>query len=413
MTAEPTTPSAASGAFRVAVVGAGIGGLTLAIALRRRGISVDVYERATQLQEVGAAVGLAANASRLLDRLGLGPALHEVSIEPTELIYRGWRDDRRLVAHPLGLGGDYRDRFGAPFHGIHRADLQRILLAACDLEGLHLGRLVTRIAEDATGVRLAFADGSSAEADIVVGADGVHSTVRRWVDREQGPVYSGTSGFRGLVPVDAVPSLPDPQAIQFWMGPGAHLLHYPIDGGKTINFLAVVEGPATWPSPTGTMPAAPGELAGQFAGWHPAVREMITAVPQSARWALFTLLPLARWSRGRVVLIGDAAHPMLPHQGQGANQTIEDAVTLAAYLGDALLDGVPGGHERAFRLYERLRQARTRLVQRISLDASAVLHLPDGQAAAARDQELTHLVEQIGWIHAYDVAEALGGPHAS
>jgi salicylate hydroxylase len=140
---------------------------------------------------------------------------------------------------------------------------------------------------------------------------------------------------------------------------------------------------------------------------------MITAVPQSARWALFTLLPLARWSRGRVVLIGDAAHPMLPHQGQGANQTIEDAVTLAAYLGDALLDGVPGGHERAFRLYERLRQARTRLVQRISLDASAVLHLPDGQAAAARDQELTHLVERIGWIHAYDVAEALGGPHAA
>ncbi|NMI01704.1 FAD-dependent monooxygenase [Pseudonocardia acidicola] len=401
--------SAGPGPLRVAVVGAGIGGLTLAIALRRYGIAVDVYEQAPELREVGAAVALAANASRLLERFGLEPALREVSVEPTELVYRGWRDDRRLVSHPVGLGDAYRDRFGASFHGIHRAELQRILMAAVEPQTLHLGRAVTGVAESPDGVRLEFVDGTSAEADLVVGADGVHSAVRRRVAGAAPAVYSGTSGFRGLVPVDAVPSLPDPMAIQFWMGPGAHLLHYAIGRGDTINFLAVVEGPATWTSPTGTADAAPGELAAHFAGWHPAVLEMIDAVPQSERWALFTLPPLTHWSRGRAVLLGDAAHAMLPHHGQGANQTVEDAVTLAACLAGA----APGGHADAFRRYERLRRTRTRLVQRSSFETSALLHLPDGPAAQARDRDLTQLVERFGWIHAYDAAGAAGADRSA
>ena len=208
------------------------------------------------------------------------------------------------------------------------------------------------------------------------------------------PTYSGTSGFRGLVPRAALAQLPDPDAIQFWMGPGAHLLHYPI--GDLVNFLAVVDEPARWPWPGGSTEAATGELAAHFAGWHPAVVEMIAAVPQSPRWGLFALAPLTTWSRGRVVLLGDAAHAMLPHHGQGANQTIEDAAVLADCLAGA------ADHRSAFRRYERLRRARTRQVQRSSWDASAALHLPDGPAARARDRTLPHIFDRFGWIHAHD-----------
>jgi salicylate hydroxylase len=181
------------------------------------------------------------------------------------------------------------------------------------------------------------------------------------------------------------------------MGPGAHLLHYPIAGGSLINFLAVVEGPERWTAPAWMEDAVPGVHLEAFTGWHPAVIEMIGAVPQSPRWGLFALPPLRRWSRGPVVLIGDAAQAMLPHQGQGANQTIEDAVVLAAELGSA--DDVMA----ALRRYGDRRRIRTRQVQAASWATSAALHLPAGPAAQRRDAGLAHLPERLTWIHSYDV----------
>jgi hypothetical protein len=201
------------------------------------------------------------------------------------------------------------------------------------------------------GVRCS--SGAVFEASLVVGADGVHSLVRHWVTGGDEPVYSGTSGFRGLVPVDLLPRLPDSGALQFWIGPGAHLLHYPIDGGRLINFLAVIDTPGQWTAP-GWMEAAPdGAHLKAFAGWHPAVTDMLSAVPQSPRWGLFARRPLARWSRGPAVLLGDAAHAMLPHHGQGANQTIEDAAVLATELDGA--DDIPAALCR----YASRRRART------------------------------------------------------
>jgi salicylate hydroxylase len=226
----------------------------------------------------------------------------------------------------------------------------------------------------------------------------VHSAVRSWVaGASVEPLYSGTSGFRGLVPAERLPSLPDPGALMFWVGPGAHLLHYPIEHGRLINFLAVVEGPARWTAPAWMEAAAPGAHLEAFAGWHPAVTEMLTAVPQSPRWGLFTLPPLRRWSRGPVVLLGDAAHAMLPHQGQGANQAIEDAAVLAAELEGAT--DIPA----ALRRYADRRRARTRQVQAASWAASAALHLPDGPAARSRDTYLAQLPEHLAWIHGHDV----------
>ena len=395
----------ASARLRIGIVGGGIGGLTLALAFRRRGLAAAVYEQAPELREIGAAVALSANANRELERLGLLDGIASYACEPSELIWRRWADDRRVAS--FRLAGAYRERFGAPYFGIHRADLQRVLGAAHGPEGLHLGYRLVALEQSAEGVRLQFANGQSAEVDVLIGADGVRSTVRRYVAGEERAAYSGTSAFRGIVPIRDLPSLPDPLALQFWMGPGAHLLHYAIgpDGGH-VNFFAVVEGPAHWAHDTWTAPTESEAAAKAFAGWHPAVVEMVTAVPHRVLWGLFTVRPLKTWRRGRIVLIGDAAHGMLPHQGQGANVTIEDAITLAELLPPDMK-----GFDAAMAQYETLRRARTRIIQRSARATNAVLHLPD-DAIEGRAAALARFPERFGWIHAFD-ARAVVNRHVA
>jgi salicylate hydroxylase len=391
---------------RVAVVGAGIGGLTLGIALQRAGVEVDLYEQADELREVGAAVALSANGTRELYRLGVGEALDAVSTQPTELIYRDGRTGARIAAHTGGA--DYRERFDAPYWGIHRVDLQQTLAAAVDPAHLHLGRAVTGVTADGTisfeGATEHADRGSRVTADVVVGADGVHSVVRdAVVGPGQGPVYSGTSAFRGLVRRADLPSLPDPLAIQFWAGPHAHLLHYPMGGAArgddTINFFAVLCGPSSWSG--GNVAVPDGELLAGFEGWHPAVREMLAAVPQSPRWPLLSQPPLTRWTRGRVVLIGDACHAMLPHHGQGANQSIEDAVVLADLLADGDVDA-------ALDAYPRRRRARTRAVARSAWQTGTLLHHPDDDVVglAERDARFTDYLDANAWVHSYVASAA-------
>jgi 2-polyprenyl-6-methoxyphenol hydroxylase-like FAD-dependent oxidoreductase len=391
--------------MRVAVVGAGIGGLTLGIALQHAGIAVDLYERADELREVGAAVALSANGTRELYRLGVGEPLESASTEPTELIYREGRTGGRIAAH--AGGASYRARFDAPYWGIHRVDLQQTLAGAVHPENLHLGRAVTGVADDtADGAVITFDDGSATSADVVVGADGVHSVVREHVcGPGGGPVYSGTSAFRGLVKRADLPSLPDPLAIQFWAGPGAHLLHYPMGGpardDDTVNFFAVLCGPAQWSG--GARDAPDGELLAGFAGWHPAVTEMLGAVEQSPRWPLLSQPPLTRWTRGRVVLIGDACHAMLPHHGQGANQSIEDAVVLAELLAAA---GAGGDVAAALDAYPRRRRARTRAVARSAWETGTLLHRPDDDVdgLARRDARFTTYLDANAWVHEYSAS---------
>ena len=392
---------------RIAIIGAGVGGLTLWLALRQRGLSADIYEQAHELTEIGAAVALSANGTRELERLGVLDRIVAASTEPTELIYRDGRTGGRIAAHPVGLGGAYRERFGAPYCGLHRAELQRALGAGVDRERLRLGRRLVDLSEDGDRVILSFADGGTVEADAVIAADGMRSVVRRFVAGDDGLLYSRTSGFRGIIPVGKLPSLPDPQAIQFWMGPSAHLLHYAIgaDGGH-VNFLAVVEGPHDWAQPDKGLAASnEAEALALFQGWHPAVTEMIAAAPHELRWGLFLARPLRRWRRGRVVLLGDAAHAMLPHHGQGANTTIEDAVTVAE-----LIAADPRDLDGAFAAYEALRRPRTRAIQRASWMGNRGLHLPDGPGAARRDALIARFPEKFGWIHGFD---ALKTPRAS
>jgi salicylate hydroxylase len=213
------------------------------------------------------------------------------------------------------------------------------------------------------------------------------------------------------VPIGWLPSLPDPQAIQFWMGPNAHLLHYAIGGGgEAVNFLAVVEGPRVWPHvDKWQAEVEPDAAVAAFAGWHPAVTEMVGAVRHSVRWGLFAARPLLRWYRGRTVLLGDSAHAMLPHHGQGANTTIEDAITLAELLARTTADD-PGIVLERYRL---LRRARTRKIQRSSWATNTLLHLLDGPALADRNERVSRFPEDFGWIHEFDALRSAAPTQAA
>ena len=388
--------------MQIAIVGAGIGGLVLGLALRQRGMVADVFEQSSHLAEIGAAVALSANATRELERLGLLADIAAASTVPTELIWRDGRTGQRIAAHPVRLGDAYGTRFGAPYLGIHRANLQKVLGSAFGRDHLHLGHRLIDISISAPRIKLRFENGTTCEADLVVGADGVRSVVRHWISGYAGTRYSRTSAFRGIVPRHRLPSLPDPEAIQFWMGPDAHLLHYAIGGAaEDVNFFAVVEGPSAWDDDRWIASAAPGEALASFCNWHPAAAEMIGAGWIDKRWALFVVEQPRCWHRHHAVLIGDAAHGMLPHQGQGANTTIEDAITLASLLGRRQGRDLSA----VFNRYEALRKPRTRAVQRSSWATNRALHLPDvAHEILARNARLSRFPEEFGWIHAFDAA---------
>ncbi|BCF93404.1 FAD-dependent monooxygenase [Paraburkholderia largidicola] len=385
--------------LKIAIVGAGIGGLTLALALREHGIDVQLYEQTEELREVGAAVALSANATRFYERMGLRAAFDAVCAEIPALIYRDGRSGETIGQHRGEPG--YREQFGGSYWGVHRADLQAVLSQAVGLERINLSHRLTDLVQHPDRVSLSFANGRQIDADLVIGADGARSITRRWMLGYDDALYSGCSGFRGVVPADRMALLPDPEAIQFWVGPQGHLLHYPIGDKGDQNFLLVERHPSPWPSRDWVTSASEGEQLRLFKDWHPAVVQMITAVPISQRWGLFHRPPLGRWSKGRVTLIGDAAHALVPHHGQGANQSIEDAVVLAAQLAKA----GPGRWREAQEAYERLRRGRTRKVQYASITTADVLHLPDGPEAQARNARLRErdsLLHHLDWIHDFD-----------
>lgn len=384
--------------LKVAVVGGGIGGLVLALALRERGIGFELYEQADELREVGAAVALSANGTRELRRLGLGEQVESVSVVPSALVIRAWDTGGVIADHPIGRDGVYEATFGAPYYGVHRVALLQALADRLASDGLNLGRRCVGVDERRSGAELQFADGASAAADVVVGADGVHSVIRPHVAGDVRGRFSGTVGYRGLVAVEDMPSLPDPTPLQFWAGPGRHLLHYAIDGGRTVNFLAVVRVP-NWANEGWMEECSVSDAVEAFAGWHPAVTEMVGATEVGARWALHDLEPLERWHTDRVVLMGDAAHAMVPHQGQGANQTIEDAIALADCLADAQATDDPAS---ALRRYAARRRRRTVAVQWLSRRTADLMHLPDGPEIPARDALFADLYAQLSWIHRHD-----------
>lgn len=386
--------------MRVAVIGAGIGGLTAAATLRKRGADVDVYEQASALTEIGAGLSLFANGQRVLDELGVLSGLEMIGGEPNTIVIRDGRTGSPIVSHDLGRDGWYRHQTGYPYLGIHRAELLERLADATGRESVRLEHRLVGLRQQDDGVELEWADGTGAIADVVIGADGARSTVRKWMFNAEGVIYTGNSGFRGIIDAERVPSLENPGDLQFWVGPEGHLLHFPIaPDGRRITFLAAVEEPRDWPDPSNwRVPTTTQEALSCFEGWHPVVTEIVGAVDHSDRWALFRMEPLPTWRRGRVALVGDAAHTMMPHHGQGANLSMEDAYVLAH-----LLTGQDGASvEDKLDLFQSLRKRRTEKVQLASWRANSLLHLAADVDPRERDAAFSRIPTDLTWIHTYD-----------
>ncbi|KOX24382.1 hypothetical protein ADK67_18950 [Saccharothrix sp. NRRL B-16348] len=396
---QSTNGDESDGHVPVAVIGAGIGGLVTALALRRQGVRVVVFEQADALTEEGAGLALGANGTRALVRLGLGAELRRIAFQPEHVVFRHWRTG--AVRQALPLGRDYEERFGAPFCTFHRADLRRLLADRYLDEGgeLRTGHRCVAVTPLGDRVDVEFDGDRRVEAGVVVGADGVHSAVRTGVVGADRAVYSGRSGYRGLVAAERVGGVAD--ELSFHLGPGKHMVVYPVHGGETVNFLAVVRDPR-WTRESWVRRGRVADVLAAFADWSPAVTRIVGAADEVSHWGLFDREPVDRWSRERVTLLGDAAHPMLPHHGQGGNQAIEDAVVLAACL-----RRWPAQPALALDRYERARRTRTRMLQRGSRRNGECFQLPDGPAADARDDALRRLPEDLAWIHGYDADTAL------
>ena len=383
------------------VVGAGIGGLTAALALRAAGCEVAVYEQADALREVGAGIQLAPNATRLLHRLGLAEPLARVGVRPEAIEHKRWQDGRILLRQPLGEMCE--ETFGAPYYHLYRPDLLGVLADALSPGIVRLGHRCVALAQDAHAVTLTFDNGVSARAAAVIGADGIHSTIRALLLGPESPRFSGSIAYRGLVPAERVSHLRLPRYSNGWLGPDRHFVHYFVGAGaRLLNFVAIVPA-RDWRIESWSATGEVADALAEFDGWHPTVRTIIAAADRTHRWALYDREPLETWSVGRVTLLGDAAHAMLPFMAQGACQAVEDAVVLARCLASASPDAV----EDALRQYETLRKSRVWDVQRASWRNATTYHLPDGESQRERDAAWAASAargpySERGWLFAYD-----------
>ncbi|MFS8665991.1 MAG: FAD-dependent monooxygenase [Limnochordales bacterium] len=384
--------------MRVAVVGAGIGGVAAALFLRRQGIEVDVYEQAPALTEVGAGIQLGPNGAKLLHRVGLEARLREVAVQPqTAWNFRRWQDGRVLFSQELGARA--MEQFGAPYYVIHRADLLDALASQVPREMIHLGQRCVDVRQDDDGVELTFASGLKVRADVVIGADGIHSVIRDKIVQPTPPTFSKLCAYRGLVPIEKTPVAGQPPSVTIWLGPHRHFVHYPVSGGRLLNIVAVVPS-EEWAVESWSADGRVEDLQAEFEGWHPQLAGIIGALESVKRWALYDREPLAKWTFGRITLLGDAAHPMLPFFAQGAVQAIEDAAVLAACLKHADAHSAPEALER----YEAVRRPRAVRVQQLSRMRGKEYHLPDGPEQERRDRELAESdrLRTYAWHCAHD-----------
>ena len=338
--------------IHVAIVGGGIGGLFAANALIARGLRVSLYEQAPIRGEIGAGLFLTPNSVRHLQRVGLAPAVLKWGAR-VGVDSRYFRHDGTPIASVQVTDSS---GWNATF-GMHRADLVAMLADALPNGTIHAGRCIG-FAQEGDVARVSFAGGACIDADVVIAADGIHSGLRPHVCPQSRPVFSGSVAYRGLVPHEHVPDWPTDRW-QMWLGKGRHFIALPVRTGKLISYVGFVpadeEMKESW-----SAPGEPDALRREFAGWDPCIQQLLKAVQSTFRWALYDREPLSSWTKGRLSLLGDAAHPMLPHLGQGANQSIEDGMALATILAGADQDTAPA----ALLAYERLRRERVTQIQR-------------------------------------------------
>src|SRR5262245_2859406 len=387
----------------VLIAGAGIGGLTAALALLKRGIGVDVYQQARELREIGAGLQLSANGNRVLYALGLADGLGRLACEAAGKEVRLWNTGQTWKLFDLGAVSVAR--YGFPYFLLYRPDLLEILAHAVRREkrdAIHLGARCTGLLQDGGGVTLQV-EGGEASGDALVGADGVHSRIRQALFGADAPEFTGLVAWRGTIPMARLPVHMRRLVGTNWIGPGAHVVHYPVHGGEYMNFVGIVER-GDWRVESWTAQGTAAECAHDFRGWHEDVHRMIGSVETPFKWALMGRPPMARWTVGRATLLGDACHPMLPMLASGAAMAIEDGFVLARAL-DACGD-VPTALAR----YEDARRERTRRAVLGSADNAKRFHNPAladrGGAQAYIDREWSEeaVRTRYEWLFTYDAA---------
>jgi salicylate hydroxylase len=402
MEANGACPERTGVPLRIAVIGGGIGGLTAALSLRQAGFEVNVYEQAPELTQIGGGINMGPNAVRILRRLGLAAGLDREGVRPFFTHQRRWQDGRTLQRAPLNPLCE--QLYGAPHITIHRADLLDVIASDFPAERIYLGHRLAGLADSGDCIEAWFENGVRITADIVVGADGINSAVRAALFGEEAPVFAGCVAYRGLVPADRIADLALETGNQSWVGPGAHLVHYPVSRGRLLNFVGWTEHDE-WNREDWTDRATVARALAAFEGWHPQVRRIISAADTCFIWALFDREPLPRWSVDRTTLLGDACHPMYPFMGQGAAQVIEDGAALAA----CLAAGGNADPAESLRHYERLRLPRVTRLQDMSRANKTRFHMRDGPAQEARDAEWARAADRsphaLRWLYDYDAAQ--------
>lgn len=395
------------GNLSIAIVGGGIGGLAAASALRRAGHDISVYEQADQFREIGAGLTLHPNATRLLNQLGFESTLRAIG-SPTAGIKLLSAKGEPITAGPPQGGPPLAD--AGRGYNVHRAEFLNILMQVLPATSLNLGHRCTALVESSDGITLTFENGAQATHDLVIGADGIRSAIRRQIGLDVPAKSEGVMAYRGMVPVHRLPWAKDLEGLILWMGGGRSFLCYPVSTGATINMVAFAptdrDSTESW-SALGDL----GALANTYRGWDDRVGQTIAALDETYVWGIYDRPPLARWTVGHTTLLGDAAHPMVPHLGQGAGQAIEDGYTLGVLLEGATTANLADCLAR----YEGVRKERTSRVQALAREAGQ-FYRTDHRDPAQRDRAMTAWMKEVRWVLEYDAAAAAsemrtnGGP---
>ena len=383
---------------KILIAGAGLGGLAAASCLMQAGHDVEIYEQAPQLDEVGAGIQISANAMHVLRYLGLEDAITKVGVRPGAYVFR--LHDTGEIIQKFQLSDAHERSHGAPYTQLHRADFHEILATKArefNSDVVRLDHRVVGFSETSQAVELKFADGSSAHGDMLIGADGLKSVVRRQIAGEVPASYTGDAAWRVAVPVSRLPANFLEPVMSVFMGPGGHAVCYYVRGGTLLNFVGIVEtdeiSDESW-----TVKLPWEKLKANYSGWHPAIQTVIDVADkdQCFRWSLHSRPPIGNWSTGRATLLGDAAHPTLPYLAQGAVMAIEDGAVLTRAL------DIEGAIPEALQLYQRNRIHRTARIVAQSSENRRLFHLRSADEIRAAFARRDEGAERDSWLYSYN-----------
>ena len=384
--------------LRIAIIGGGIGGLAVAAALRSSGHEIALYEQAEQFREIGAGMTIHPNATRLLDKMGFGGALRRIGSPTAGIRLLSMNGEPITAGRPANLPPLSEAGQG---YNVHRAELLEILVDALPSSGIHLNHRCVDVTERDDDIELTFENGASAKFDLVIGADGNRSVVRRRIGFDVTATSEGMMAYRGLIPADRLAWAKELQGLVNWIGPGRSFLCYPVSAGAVINVVAFVrtdrQATESWRE-LGDVSA----LAAEYVGWDERVGQTIVALDETYVWGIYDRPSLERWSTRRATLLGDAAHAMVPHLGQGAGQAIEDAFTLGALLKDANKSDVAS----LLNAYEDLRKDRTTRIQKIAREGGQ-FYRQTYESLEQREEALLAFAKNVRWVMEYDAEAAI------